>query len=132
MTDDRQSRSAVFERAPRRPDRPAILSSAGIHLAILTIAVLVSALTPEPVVYETVMIEIVSPPPAPADVVEEVALEEDLEVDTPEPEPEDEPEPEAPPAPAGGGQSSTKVLSHHTCPLCGSGTPLGRPVEPEV
>ena len=89
MTDSRGA-GAPDVRGRRRPDRPAVLGSAGIHVGIALIVVLVSALRPPPVQYETVMIEIVSPPPAPAEEApEDASLPEELEVDTPEPEPEE-------------------------------------------
>lgn len=80
------------------PDRRAWIVSAVAHAGLLVVAWAASAFAPEPVEYEVVQIELVSPPPASApEPVEEVsAPEEELQVETPdaEPEPDDVPLPE--------------------------------------
>lgn len=89
-------------RPSRKPDRAAVIGSGAVHVGIVVLAWLVSALRPASVEYQTVMIQIISPPPAQAqEVAEESTVEEDLEIETPEPEPEETeiplPTEEAPP-----------------------------------
>jgi len=78
------------QRASRRPDRRAVLGSGAVHVGIIVLAWLATAVRGPTIQYETVMIQIMSPPPAQAqEVVEESATEEELEIETPDPEPEE-------------------------------------------
>ncbi len=85
-------------------DRRSLLLSLGLHLVALALVVWVlPALRPEPVIYQTVQLNIVSAPPAtsPEPPPEEPpAPEEELVVETPEEPVEAEPEPAPVPEPA--------------------------------
>ena len=89
------------ERVSTRPDRRAVIGSAAVHIGLIFAAWLASAMRPPAIEYQTVMIQIMSPPPVQAQEVVESAPEEDLEIETPDPEPEESeiplPTEEAPP-----------------------------------
>ena len=73
------------------PERGTVLLSGGIHLFLVAAVWAVTALSPVPIVYETIAISLYSPPPAAAEeVVAAAPQEEELQVETPEPEPDPE------------------------------------------
>jgi outer membrane biosynthesis protein TonB len=90
----------------RGPGLRSLMVSAGIHALVLAPAV-VLARAPEPMEFETIRINLVSPPPAdvvdpePAVVETQPEPEPEPEPPAPQPEPEQEkePEPEVPPKP---------------------------------
>ena len=69
------------------PGRRAVAGSLGMHILIIAVAWVAAAFRPAPIEYETVMIQLVSPPPAQAEEVREAAPEEELEIETPDPTP---------------------------------------------
>ncbi len=92
----------MFHRRAGGPDRRAVLQSASVHISLFVIAWAATAFRSPPIEYETVMIQIMSPPAVQAQEVVESAPPEELEVDMPDPEPEEEPLPveqETPPPP---------------------------------
>ena len=102
-----------------RPGRGSLAGSAALHVAVVVVAWSTSAFRPEPLVFDSYRIELVSPPPAqsaeeptPAAPVEELVVERPVETppdeepvppppeETAEPEPVREPEPTPdPPSP---------------------------------
>lgn len=79
----------IRRRTPEGPDRRYLAFSAGIHVVAVVLAWLTTVLVPEPLEYITYEIELVSPPPAPAEEQpEQSAPEEELVVERPDPEPE--------------------------------------------
>ncbi len=92
----------MFTRKEGGPDRSAVLQSVAVHMTLVVAAWAATAFRPPVIEYETVKIQIMSPPAVQAQEVVESTPEEDLEVDMPDPEPEEEPLPvaeEAPPPP---------------------------------
>jgi protein TonB len=83
-------------RPPDAPSRRYLALSAALHVSAVALAWTTTVIQPEPLQYITYEIELVSPPPAPAEEIpEEVpAPEEELVVERPEPEPEPEVEEE--------------------------------------
>lgn len=88
------------------PSIPSLLGSVVFHAGVFSLAVLATRTAPQPLTFITYEVEIVSPPPAPAEETADTPVQEDeLVVERPEPEPESEPEqavpePEAEPEPA--------------------------------
>ncbi len=75
---------------PDGPTRRHLALSAAVHLSAIALAWTTTILRPEPLEYITYEIELVSPPPAPAEEPqeEEPAPQEELVVERPDPEPE--------------------------------------------
>ncbi len=74
--------------------REMIVSIVG-HVVVIVLAWIATQFRPAPTFYETVQIQMFSPPPAQAEEVQEVAVpEEELVVEAPEPEEESPPPPE--------------------------------------
>lgn len=103
---DTSADTGTKDRGGRRPlDRGSFLCSISIHAVALAVLWLGPALQDQPVTYETVRVEVYSPPPLPAPPAEEIAPpepepEDELVVETPEEQPP-QPEPEqAAPDPA--------------------------------
>jgi outer membrane biosynthesis protein TonB len=77
------------------PPTSAFWGSVIVHGVVVAVAVALSFARPEPLDFISYEIEIVSPPPAKADVEQEAAPVEELQIETPdEPEIEDTPAPE--------------------------------------
>jgi len=87
------------------PPREALVGSLLLHGALLVVAVVLALARPEPLVFETYQIEIVSAPPVQAEEEQRETPAEELTIDTPdEPEPVEEaeapiPDPDPEPAP---------------------------------
>lgn len=82
-------------RRGRGPDRRAVLASGVLHALVIVVAWGSTALRPQPIQYETVRIQLFSPPPAQAEEVQEASPpEEELVVEEPDPQPEAPPPPE--------------------------------------
>lgn len=92
------------------PPKSALAGSLLVHGVVVVGAAVLSLTAPDPIPFESYRIEIVSPPPAQAEVEQEATPVEELEIETPDetppveetpppPEPEADPEPEETPPP---------------------------------
>jgi outer membrane biosynthesis protein TonB len=82
-----------MSRRRARPDRASFIGSGVLHVALFALIVLSSLFRPEPVVFETIAINLVSPPPTVA-APEPTPAQEELVVEAP---PQVQPEPTPPP-----------------------------------
>jgi outer membrane biosynthesis protein TonB len=83
-----------MSRRPSAPDRAPFIGSAVLHVAILALIAVSSAFKPEPMIFETIAIDLVSPPPT-VEAPDPTPAEQQLVVEAP---PEAQPDP-TPPAP---------------------------------
>jgi len=80
-------------RGNRRPSGAPLVGSVLFHVVVFALAAAATRGAPEPLTFITYEVEIVSPPPAPAEEVAPTAApEEELVVERPDPQPEPEPE----------------------------------------
>ncbi|MEZ4415092.1 MAG: TonB C-terminal domain-containing protein [Gemmatimonadota bacterium] len=90
----RPPKAAATSRRRSGPDRRSVLLSTGGHVLAVLVAWAVASLRPERPHFETVRIQLFSPPPAQAAEIEEAAVpEEELVVEEPDPQPEEAPPP---------------------------------------